>query len=134
MLLYLLSHFEFKCHTVDIFTPWPLPPTLTNTVKLSLFTNAHSSLLSLAARFHRGCGNHSGYINNGWMFSGQTVYTYIYVCACMYIHIYIHTHTYINTYICTYKNILGSYYLILSIKNESHSSVSVINLVKLSTL
>ena len=35
-------------------TQWHLPPPLTSTVKSSLFTHAHSSPLSLAARLH-GC-------------------------------------------------------------------------------
>ena len=41
------------------------PPPLTSTVKFSLFTHVHSSSLSLTARFHQCCANHSLYINNG---------------------------------------------------------------------
>ena len=44
-------------------------PSLTSTVKLSFFTHAHSSPLSLAARWHRCRANRSCYINNGWTFS-----------------------------------------------------------------
>ena len=46
-----------------------LPPPLTSTVKSLLFTvlnNVHSSLLSLASRWHQCCANHSYYMNNGW--------------------------------------------------------------------
>ena len=50
-----------------------LPP-LTSTVKSSLFTHAHSSPLSLAARLHQCCTNCSHYINNGQTFSRQTSY------------------------------------------------------------
>ena len=71
-LLYLLSHFECDGHTVHMLPQQCLLPPLTSTVKLALFTHAHSNLLSLAARLHRCCVNHSHYINNGWTFSGQT--------------------------------------------------------------
>ena len=37
---------------IAMATPWHLPPPLTSTLKLSLFTHVHSSLLSLAARLH----------------------------------------------------------------------------------
>ena len=40
-LLYSLSHFECDGHTVHILTQWHLPPPLTSTVKLSLFTHMH---------------------------------------------------------------------------------------------
>ena len=52
-LLYLLSHFECNGHTIHMLTQWHLPPPLTSTVKLSLFTHVHSSPLSLAARLHQ---------------------------------------------------------------------------------
>ena len=71
-LFYSLSHFECNGHTVHMLTPWCLPPPLTSTVKSSLFTNVHSSPLSLAARFHRCHTNHSRYVTNGWTFSRQT--------------------------------------------------------------
>ena len=74
-LLYSLSHFECNGHTVHMLTQQHLPPPLTSTVKWSLFTHVHSSPLSLVARLHRCCTNHSCYINNGWTFSGQTSYT-----------------------------------------------------------
>ena len=44
-----LSHFECNGHIVHLLT---LQPPLTSTVKSSLFTHAHSSPLSMAARFH----------------------------------------------------------------------------------
>ena len=71
-LFYLLSHFECDSHTVHMLTQWHLPPPLTSTVKLSLFTHAHSSPLSLAARLHWYHTNCS-YVNNGWNFSRQTL-------------------------------------------------------------
>ena len=49
-----------------------LLPTLTSTVKLSLFTHAHSSPFSLAARLHHCCANCSCYTKNGWTLSRQT--------------------------------------------------------------
>ena len=75
-LLYLLSHFECDSHTVHMLTQWHLPLPLNNTVKSSLFTHVHSTPLSLAARLHRCCTNHSHYINNGWTFSRQTLYVW----------------------------------------------------------
>ena len=71
-LLYSLSHFECDGHTVPMLTQWRLPPPLTSTVKLSLFTHAHPSPLFLVARLHLCCAKHSHYINNGWTFFGQT--------------------------------------------------------------
>ena len=68
-LLYLLSHFECGGHMVHIVTQWHQLPPLTSTVKLSLFTQVHFSPLSLAARLHRCCENHSCYINNSCTFS-----------------------------------------------------------------
>ena len=76
-LFYSLSHFEFYGHTIHMLTQWP---PLTSTVKSSLFMHAHSSPLSSAARLHRCRANHPRYINNGWTFSGQTLYVYLYVC------------------------------------------------------
>ena len=66
-------------------------PPLTSTVKLSLFTHAHSSPLSLAARLHRCCTNCSRYINNGWTFSGDLIYHLInlfftHLSICLLIH------------------------------------------------
>ena len=49
----LLSHFEWDGHTVHMLTQQSLP--LTSTVKLSLFTHAHSSPLFLVARLHQCC-------------------------------------------------------------------------------
>ena len=74
LLLYLLHHFEWDSHTVHMLTQWRLSPPLTSTVKLSWFTQAHSSLLSLAARLYLSCTNHS-HISNGWALSVQTSYT-----------------------------------------------------------
>ena len=75
-LLYLLSHSECDGHTAHMLTQQHLLPPLTSTVKLSLFTHACSSPLSLAARFHGCCANCSHCINNGWTFSGQTLYIF----------------------------------------------------------
>ena len=73
-LLCSLSHFECDGHTVHMLTQWCLPPPLTSTVKSSLFTHAHSSPLSLAARLRWCHANHSRYINNGWTLSRWTSY------------------------------------------------------------
>ena len=43
-------------------------------MKSSLFTHAHSSPLSLAARLHQYYMNHFRYVNNDWTFSGQTLH------------------------------------------------------------
>ena len=76
-LLYLLSHFECEGRTVHMLTQWHELSQLTSTVMSSLFTCAHSSPFSLAARLHLCCTNHSCYINNGWTFYGQmTLYRY----------------------------------------------------------
>ena len=76
LLLYSLGHFECDGNTVHMFTQWCWPPTLTSTVKSSLFTYEHSSPLSLAARLHWCCANHSHYLNNGWTLSGHTSYVF----------------------------------------------------------
>ena len=59
LLLCSLSHLECNGHTVHMLTQGHLPPPLTSIVKSSLFTHVHSSPLSLAARLHRCCANHS---------------------------------------------------------------------------
>ena len=74
LLLYLLSHFECNSYTVHMLTQWRLSPPLTSTVKSSLFTHAHSSPLSLAARLLQCHTNHPCYINNGWTFTRQILY------------------------------------------------------------
>ena len=51
LLLYSLSHFECNGHTVHMLIQQHLPCSLTSTVKSSLFTNVHSSALSLAAGY-----------------------------------------------------------------------------------
>ena len=79
LLLYSLSHFECDTHRVHMLTQWCLPPLLTSTMKFSLFTYVHSSLLSLAARAYQCHINHSCYIYNGWTFSGQASYIAVYV-------------------------------------------------------
>ena len=71
-LLYLLSYFEYDGHTVHMLTQLCLLPPLTSTVKSSLFTHAHSRPFSRLHQFH---ANHYCYINNGWIFPGQTSYT-----------------------------------------------------------
>ena len=58
-----------------MLTQQRLAPPLTSPVQLSLFTHAHSSPLSLAARLHWYCTTRSHYINNGCTFSWQTLYT-----------------------------------------------------------
>ena len=67
-LLYSLSHFECNSYTVHMLTQWCLLPSLTSAVKSSLFTHAHSSPLSLAARLRWCFVNCSYHINNGWTF------------------------------------------------------------------
>ena len=47
--------------------------------ELLLFTHAHSSPLSLAARLRRCHANHSCYVHNSRTFSGQTWYVHIYI-------------------------------------------------------
>ena len=78
-LLYSLSHSVCDSHTVHMLTQQQLPPPLTSTEKLSLFTHAHSSPLSLVARLHQCCTNCSCYINNGWTFSRQV---FAHMCEC----------------------------------------------------
>ena len=73
-LFYSFSHFECDGHTVQMLIQQHLPPSLTSTVKSSLFTHAHSSPLSLAARSHRCRANCSPNINHGWTFSRQALY------------------------------------------------------------
>ena len=89
---YLLSHFESDDHPVHMLIQRLLPLLLTSTMKSSLFTHAHSSPLSLAARLHWCRANCSSCINNGWTFSRQTLYTHSHLE-------HIHTHTF--TYVCT---------------------------------
>ena len=74
LLLYSLSYFECDGHTVHMLTQWNLLPPLTSTVKSSLFTHVHSSLLSLATRLYQCWANHSHCINNGWTFSRQFLF------------------------------------------------------------
>ena len=71
-LLYFLSHFECDSHSTHAHSTVSTVPTDQYSEKSSLFTHAHSSLLSLTARLYRDHTNHSHYINNGWTFSGQT--------------------------------------------------------------
>ena len=60
---------QYTCSLKGIYHP-----PRTSTVKSSLFTHVHSSLLSLAAGLHQCCTNCSFYVNNDWTFSGQTIY------------------------------------------------------------
>ena len=62
--------------TVHMLTQWHLPSPLTSTVKLTLFTHAHYSPLSLAARLHWCLSNCSHYTNNSWTLSRQTSYNF----------------------------------------------------------
>ena len=73
-LLYSLSHFECNGHTVHMLTQWCLQSPLTSTVKSSLLTHVHSSLLSLLCQC---CANHSHYINIVWTFSKPTLYYHL---------------------------------------------------------
>ena len=90
LLLYSVSHFEYDGHAVHMLTQQRLLPTLSSTVKLSLFMHVHSSPLSLAARLHWWCTNCSHYINNGWTFSWQTSYICIYTYICTYVYVHMH--------------------------------------------
>ena len=91
----LLSHFECDGLTVHMLTQQHLPPPLTSTVKSPLFTQVHSSPLSLADGLQWCCTNHCRYINNCWAFSRQ-------IRVCVYItHIHTHIHTHIVSYSCT---------------------------------
>ena len=76
----LLPHFECDSHTVAILTQWHLLPPLTSIVESSFSTHVHFSPLSLATRLCRCHANRSCYINNGWPFSGQTLYVH---CLCL---------------------------------------------------
>ena len=68
-LLYLLSYFECNSHTVHMLTH-QCPHWL---VQWSCHcSHAHSSPLSLTARWHRCCANSSHDIKNGWTFSWKT--------------------------------------------------------------
>ena len=72
LLLYLLGHFECDNHTVHMLTPRHLPPSLTSTVKSSLFTHVHPSPLSLTARLHWCHTNYSCFINMARLFLDRT--------------------------------------------------------------
>ena len=56
---------------------------LTSTVKVSLSVHVHSSPPALAARFHWCRANCSHYINNGWTFPRQTLYSCVCMCLCV---------------------------------------------------
>ena len=65
--------------TAHMLTQRCLPPPLTSRVKSSLIMHAHSSPLSLVARFQHCCINHFHYINNGWIFPDRPhICTYIF--------------------------------------------------------
>ena len=73
---------QICCSTHLFWMQWPhsthahsmASTTTMNSTAKSLFTHAHSSPLSLAARF-LGCHtNHSCYTNNGWTFPRQAPY------------------------------------------------------------
>ena len=89
LLLYLLSHFQCDGHTVHMLTQQRLPPPLTSTVRLPLFTHTHSSPLSLAARLYQSYINRSFHINNGWTFPDRHcthTHKHKYIYMCIYIH------------------------------------------------
>ncbi|KAF6119835.1 hypothetical protein HJG60_010221 [Phyllostomus discolor] len=74
-LLYLLSHFECNGHTVHILTQWCVLSPLTSTVKLSLFMHVHSVYSPwLPGYIDVAQSVFVTLINNGWTFSGQTLY------------------------------------------------------------
>ena len=73
-LLCSLSHFDCNGHTVHMLTQLRLLSPLTSTVKSSLFTEVHSSRLSLTARLHGFCTTHSHYVNHGCNFSSPSLY------------------------------------------------------------
>ena len=100
-LLYLLSQFECDSRTVHMLTQWHLLSPLTSTGKSSLFTHVCSSPLSLAARLH-GCHiNHSYFINNGWTFSGQTLYMSVSILIIIYIYkFYIYIYKFLEAFTC----------------------------------
>ena len=66
-----MSSVILNATATHVLTQQHLPPSLTSSVRSSLFTHVPSSPLSLAARLHRCCGNSSCYINDGWTFSRQ---------------------------------------------------------------
>ena len=61
---------QYTCSLKGIYHPL-----LTSTVKLSLFSHAHSSLLSSVARLHRCCANILVILTMPGFFSGQTSYS-----------------------------------------------------------
>ena len=81
LLLYSFGHCECDSHTVHMLTQQCLLPTLTSTMKLSSFTHAHSSPLSLVDRLHWCCANRSHYVNSGRTFSGQTSHDSYYMLS-----------------------------------------------------
>ena len=114
-MLYSRSHFECSGHTVHMLTQRRRPPSLTSTVKSSLFTHVHSSPLSLSARLHGCHANCSHCVNNDWTFSKHLVYVsvcihflslyiilfryhgiYMYANICMYACVYIDIKIYMN--------------------------------------
>ena len=107
-------------HTVHMLTQQLLLPTLTSTVKLSLFKHGHSSPLSLVSRLHWCRVNCSLYINNGWTFSGHIYNTIYLLPMCVYTHIYTHVYTHIYMYVCihTYEHFRQQFL------NQTHSYLS----------
>ena len=101
--LYLLSHFECDSHTVHMLTQWVYHSLLATIVKLLLFTHAHPSLLSLAARLHGCPANSSCYINNGWTFPDRPLS--ILYFTCMHTHTYTHIYNRIYIYIYYFKEL-----------------------------
>ena len=67
---------QYTCSLNGVYTP-----PLTSTVKSSLFTHAHSSPVSLAARLHRCHATCSHYSNSGWTFSGQPWRSSFCICS-----------------------------------------------------
>ena len=94
-LFYSVSHLECDDHTIHMLTQLCLPPPLTSTMKSPLFTHAHSSPLSLAAKLYQCCANSTCYINIGWTSSGQALF----ICICVKVkYILYNTHTHVLVY------------------------------------
>ena len=103
----------------DMLTQWCLPAPLTSTVKSSLFIHVRFSSLSLDARLHQCCANHSCYIHNDSTFSRQTsrythvylyTYTSLYTYACILTYTHICVYTYINYIYMITANIYWTYF------------------------
>ena len=96
LLLYFLSNFECDSHTVHTLTQWCLLPTLTSTVKSSVFTHVHSRPLSLAAQLYPCRSNRTHYTDSAWTFSNRP---HIFICVYVLESIHKRDHT-VFVFIC----------------------------------